>query len=167
MEDAVLQLSLEGRLRLALVDSVIGSTPPWFEASFRSAMCRYAKVSPEHALVIRPANIDYEGVREATLAVLQCQPDIQGILLSDNYLAQALLSTLQAQGHRPGVDVRVIGYGDTIFADQCRPKLSHYSLQLEEQVRFGLSALLEQIQCGSKYSPRHANLPPEYIARET
>jgi DNA-binding LacI/PurR family transcriptional regulator len=168
MEDAVLQLSLEGRLRLAFIDSVISPTsPPWFQASFKSAMCRHAKVSSKDALVIRPTDVAYEGVREATLAVLQRQPDVQGIVLSDNYLAQAVLNALQAEGRFPGKDVRVIGYGDTIFAEQCRPKLSHYSLRLEEQAGFGLDALLEQIQDKSSYQPRHANLAPKYIARET
>jgi DNA-binding LacI/PurR family transcriptional regulator len=167
MEDAVLRLSREGRPRLALIDTVIGATPAWVATSFKRAMHRHARVSPEDALLMRPVNVDYEGVRDATLTVLQRQPDVQGILLPDNYLAQAVLSALRVEGCRPGKDVRVIGYGDTVFADQCRPKLSHYSLRLEEQVRFGLNALLEQITGGSGYRPRHANLAPEYIARET
>jgi DNA-binding LacI/PurR family transcriptional regulator len=167
MEDAVLRLSREGRLRLALIDTVIGGRPAWVEPSFKRAMHRCAGVSPEHVLLVRPVNVDYEGARDATLTVLQRQPDVQGILLPDNYLAPAVLNALRVEGRRPGADVRVIGYGDTVFADQCRPKLSHYSLRLEEQVRFGLSALLEQIQDNSGYQPRHAYLAPEYIARET
>ena len=167
MEDAVLRLSREGRLRLALIDTVIGARAVWVEPSFKRAMHRSAGISSEDALLVRPVSADYEGVRDATLAVLKSQPDIQGIILPDNFLAPAVLNALRVEGRRPGDDVRVIGYGDTVFADQCRPKLSHYSLRLEEQVRFGLSALLEQIQGGSVYQPRHAYLAPEYIARET
>jgi len=167
VEDAMARLGREKRWRIALIDGVIGNTPAWLGTSFQSALSRHPEMRPVDSRPIRPANVDYEGVRDATLAVLQRQPDIQGILLPDNFLAQAVLNALQSEGRRPGKDVRVIGYGDTIFADQCRPKLSHYSLRLEEQVRFGLDALLEQIQGGAEYRPRHANLAPEYIARET
>ena len=167
MEDAVLQLIREGRLRLALADIVLGTPPAWIETSFKNAMHRHARVSPADALLIRPENVDYEGVRDATRALLQRQPDVQGIVVGDNYLAQAVLNALLAQGRHPGEEVRVIGFGDTIFADQCRPKLSHYSLRLDEQIRFGVDALIEQIESGSSYEPRHANLPPRYIQRQT
>ena len=96
----------------------------------------------------------------------QC-PEIEGIILTDNFLAQGVLNVLQTTARTPGKDVRVIGHGDTVLADQCHPKLSHYGLRVEEQVRLWTEALLEQIQDKSSYQPRHAMLPPEYIGRET
>jgi hypothetical protein len=110
---------------------------------------------------------DHETAQQATHEVLRRQPDVQGIVLTDNFLTQAILNALQAEGRRPGADVRVIGHGDAVFADQCRPRLSHYGLRLEEQVRLGTDALLEQIQGSPGYQPLHALLPPDYIARET
>ena len=166
-EAAVRQLTREGRTRIALVDTVFGPPAPGIKRSFKAAMRRYAQCPAREVLIIQPAHPNYETAQQATREVLRRQPDVQSIVLTDNFLAQAILNTLQAEGRRPGADVRVIGHGDTVFADQCRPKLSHYGLRLEEQVRLGTDALLEQIQGNPGYQPLHAMLLPEYIARET
>jgi DNA-binding LacI/PurR family transcriptional regulator len=166
-EAAVRQLTSEGRTRIALVDTVVGTKTPGVDRAFKTAMRRYARCPAREVVIVQAAPLNYETVQQATRDLLRRQPDVQGIILTDNFLAQGILNALQAEGRCPGADVRVIGHGDTVFADQCSPKLSHYGLRIEEQVRLGTDALLEQIQGGSDYHPLHAMLPPEYIARET
>ena len=73
----------------------------------------------------------------------------------------------EAIGRRPGVDLRVIGHGDTVFGEQCHPRLSHYSRRIEQQVRSGLEALLEQTEAPETYQPRRLNLTPAYLERDT
>jgi DNA-binding LacI/PurR family transcriptional regulator len=150
-----------------MLDTVIGPTTAHMEDAFRGAVSRGTRIPPDEVLVVRPARLDYEGVQEAVRALMDREPSLQGILLTDNFLAQGVLNALRAAGRRPGGDVRVLGYGDTVFADHCSPKLSHYSLRLEEQVQFGLEALLEQIEKGETYEPRHALLPPLCVGCET
>lgn len=166
-EDAVRRLTVEGRTRIALIDAAVGITLPCVERAFKAAMKRHAGRSGREAPAFRALPANYETACQAMNDALQRCPGLEGVILTDNFLAQGILNVLQANGRKPGADVRVVGFGDTIFADQCRPRLSHYSLQIEEQVRFGAEALLEQIQSGSAYTPRHAMLPPEYVARET
>lgn len=165
--DAVNRLVSEGRTRIAMLDTVIGPVSADMEESFRVALSRRTQPHPEGILAIRPMPLDYDGVHEAVHALLAREPELQGILLTDNFLAQSVLNALRTAGRRPGADVRVLGYGDTVFADQCRPRLSHYSLRLEEQVRFGLDALTEQIDKGASYEPRHALLAPLCVTCET
>lgn len=161
------QLSREGRSRIALIDNVI--TPPSIPniRAFEQAVKRDARLASELPLVVSPRSADYDSVRACTETLLREHPRLDGIILTDNFLAQPVLNALREQGRVPGRDVRIIGCGDTIFADRCSPKLSHYSLCIEEQVQIGLEMLMEQIQNRSKYRPRHARLPPKYIARET
>lgn len=167
VEDAVAQLSREGRRRIAMIDTVVSSANGWVQPAFAQALRHHPEVQPTDPVPLRPENVDYEGVRLATRSLLQRHPRVEALLLSDNYLAQAALTALLTEGRRPGEDIRVVGNNDTVFADQCRPRLSHYSLRLEEQVRFGLEALIDQVQQGASWQPRHALLAPEYVHRET
>jgi LacI family transcriptional regulator len=164
---AVRLLAGEGRRRIALIDTGVRVTAPEIGRSFKAAMRRHSGCLTRDILVVGGVPANYETAHQATCDVLRQKPEIQGIVLTDNFLAQSVLNALQANGRQPGTDVRVIGFGDTILADQCSPKLSHYSLLTEEQVNFGTDALLEQIQGGSAYQPRHAMFSPEYVARET
>lgn len=157
----------EGQTHIALIDIAIAPTFPNVIRSFRAAMKRYVGCPGRDVLVLRATPANYETVRQATCDILDRQPGVQALLLTDNFLAQSVLNALQLKGREPGKDIRVISYGDTVLADQCRPRLSHYGLLIEEQVRLGTEALLDQIHNGEDYQPLHLMLPPEYIARET
>jgi LacI family transcriptional regulator len=164
---AVQRLAGEGRTRIALVDTVVGTKTAGVDPAFKAAMRRYAGRPAREAVIVQPTPLNYETAQQATRDLFRRQPGMQGLVLTDNFLAQGILNAVQAEGRRPGADVRVIGHGDTVFADQCRPRLSHYGLRIEEQVRLGTDALLAQIQGKPGYQPLHVMLPPEYIARET
>lgn len=166
-EQVVQQLQAEGRRQIALVDTVITVMEAEFGGYFKAAMRRWAQVPARECIILQPQPCEYQSLYDATLKLLKSKPELQALFIPDNYLAQAVLNAAQAAGRQPGADLRVIGYGDTVFADQCHPRLSHYSRRIEEQVRFGLEALLEQIEHPDTYEPRHANLVPEYVPRQT
>ena len=140
--DAVRRMVAEGRTRIAMLDTVIGPVSADMEEAFRAAVSRASGMPSGGVLVLRPRRPDYEGVQDAVHDLLAREPGLQGLLLTDNFLAQGVLNALRTAGRRPGLDVRVLGYGDTVFADHCSPKLSHYALRLDEQARLGLDALL-------------------------
>ena len=164
---AVQQLHEEGRGCLAVVDSVVSVVPNAFRHQFARAMSRWYGTPPDDCLITTPAEYSFRGVYRATAEVLRARPEVDALILPDNYLAQAVLNGVESVGRTPGADLRVIGYGDTVFADQCHPRLSHYTRRIGEQVHFGLEALLEQIDAPDSYQPRHLNLRPDYLERET
>lgn len=164
---AVSTLVSEGHKRMALLDTVVGeSSPASYADGFAQAVTEQLKQDGE-ALVFRPADMSFGSVRRKTNEVLETLGDATALILTDNLYAQAVLDSLREREIQAGKDFRVIGHGDTVFADQCTPRLSHYGLRVREQVAFGLEALLEQVRDPGGYVPRHAKLPPQYVQRET
>jgi len=164
---AVRRLIDDGRRQLAVLDNVLTVMEAPFRSFYHQAMARWAGVPADQCLVVEPAEYSYQGVYDAAAALLRRRPDLDGLFLPDNYLAQPVLNAVLAAGRRPGADLRVIGYGDTVFAEQCRPRLSHYSRRIDEQVRYGVEALLEQIGAPQDYQPRQINITPGYVDGET
>lgn len=164
---AVRRLRRESRGLIAFVDTVIPVREPELSDYFREAMAGWGGVPATSCLVAEPTVRDYQGVFDVTDRLLREHPEVGALFLPDNFLAQAVLNAAQTAGRRPGADLRIIGYGDTVFADQCHPRLSHYSRRIAAQVRLGLQALLEQIETPDQYQPRHFNLQPDYVPRQT
>jgi len=117
--------------------------------------------------VFRAKRTDFESALEVTRKALDVRPNTAAILLTDNFYAEAVLHILKQRGKTPGKDCRIIGFGDTILADRIRPKLSHYSLQISEQVEFGLSSLLHEIKSTTSCTPQQKLFPAKYVQRET
>jgi len=108
-----------------------------------------------------------EDVRALTAAACDSVPRLDGLILYDTYYGGDAIETLRDRGITPGRSCRVIGLGDTLLADRTTPRLSHYGLRIEEQVSFGVEALLEAIANPREFKPRHLLCTPEYIPRET
>lgn len=157
----------EGRSQLVVVDTLVSVGPNAFRSHFAQTMERWYRSAAREAQIATPAEYSFRGVYHATQELLRARPEVDALLLPDNYLAQAVLNAVESVGRVPGDDIRVLGYGDTIFADQCQPRLSHYTRRIDEQVRFGLEALIEQINSPATYQPRHLHITPEYLQRET
>jgi len=164
---AVQQLRDGGRRHVVVVDTVVSVIPEELRGCFARAMSRWYGASPGDCLIVTPAEYSFRGVHRATADLLRARPELDALILPDNYLAQAVLNAIEAAGRAPGADIRVIGYGDTVFADQCHPRLSHYTRRIDEQVRFGLEALLEQVGAPETYQPRHLSITPRYAEGET
>lgn len=164
---AAQRMGAEGRSQLVVVDTLISVGPNAFRSHFVQAISRWYGPGAAEIQIAVPAENSFRGVYRATQELLRARPEVEALLLTDNCVAQAVLNALESVGRAPGDDVRVLGYGDTAFADQCHPRLSHYTRRIDEQVRFGLEALLEQINSPDTYQPRHLNATPEYLHRET
>ncbi len=164
---AVQRFRDEERKCPAVVDTVVSAVPEEFRAYFARAMSRWYGTLSANCLIVSPAEYSFRGVYRATVDVLHAHPELDAIILPDNYLAQAVLNATETAGRFPGADIRVIGYGDTVFAEQCQPRLSHYTRRIDEQVRFGVEALLEQINSPDTYQPRSLNVAPRYVEGQT
>jgi DNA-binding LacI/PurR family transcriptional regulator len=163
---ATRQLLREGRKRVFLIDTVIPRCPPSTIEGFAEGL---AAPSPRwlSKRILRPEVLSPECIRRSTRDFVRRSAPVEAIVLSDNYYAQAVLDALKSMRIRIGTGCRVIGYGDRIFAEQCSPQLSHYSLGLEEQVRFGIHALLMQIEQPQTYTPRRLDMTPTYVQLDT
>ena len=117
--------------------------------------------------VFRVERADFESALHITEHALADRPETSALLLTDNFYAEAVFHVLRQAGKEPGKDCRIIGFGDTTLADRISPKLSHYSLQIAEQVELGLASLLQEIQNPSSWTPQQTKLPAKYIQRET
>jgi LacI family transcriptional regulator len=99
---------------------------------------------------------------------LRALPRARAFLLADNLHGELFLHLLALAGRPPGRACHVLGFGDTVLAQRCRPALAHYSLQNEAQVRFCLATLF-QARTGAVAAPppQHELLPPLFIAGGT
>jgi len=165
-QHATKSLIREGHARIVFLDTVVGTCPRVYEQAFLDAV---AKESGKNGRewVFRPERASLSNMRRVTQEALARMKEVTALLLTDNFYAEAVLDVLHQHGIHAGKGCRVIGCGDTILADRCSPKLSHYGLRIEEQVAFGLDALIESIRTPSAYHPRHKAFGPEYIPRET
>lgn len=166
-ELAVQRLRGEDRKHVVVVDTVVSEVANAFRGYFAQAMARWYGLAADECQIVSPAEGSFRGVYRATADLLRARPEVEALILPDNYLAQAVLNAVETVGRAPGADLRVLGYGDTVFAEQCRPRLSHYTRRIDEQVRFAVEALLEQINSPETYQPRHLNITPGYIEGET
>ena len=102
-----------------------------------------------------------------TREAMDCVPKLNALVLTDNFFADAVMLALRERNIEPGRECRLIGLGDTILADRTRPRLTHYSLMVSEQVRFALDALFDEVKSGESYRPRRQIFIPSLVQRET
>lgn len=119
------------------------------------------------SLVLVPEETSLEGVMALTHRALQQYPAARAFLLTDNFLAEAVLVALRGRGLSPGKDCRVIGFGDMALAARCPPPLSHYDLRIAQQVRFGVDALITEIRDPKTFTPRCRLFKAAYIVGAT
>ncbi len=137
-----------------------------FRREFINAVSAHLEQGGNNRLY-RPEEMSLRGIRMLMEKIGVQEPRATAFVLSDNFYAEAVLDCLAQRGVRVGNDCRIVGFGDTILAERCRPKLSHYGLRIEEQVAFGLQALVEAIEHPKRFNPRQCKLPPRYIPGET
>ena len=166
-EDATRRLIRDGRRQVVFLDCEVHHTHlPEKQAGFlkgvRDELGRDGK-----RWMFASGGSSYDDVVSLTQKAVRRMPEARAFLLTDNFYAAAVEHALRREGLHPGADCRVIGFGDTALADRCTPRLSHYSLQVERQVEFGIGALLEEIQNPDAFQPRHQLFGPEFIERDT
>ncbi len=164
---AVALLAAEGRAQAALLDLDVGGS---YRRLKRSAFQREMTRRHGARAGARVFSMTVPHIEEAirvTHAALDRVPALDAFVLTDNFFADAVMLALRQRRREPGKDCRLIGLGDTILADRTRPRLTHYSLMVSDQVAFALEALLEQIASSEGASPRHCTFQPVLVPRDT
>ena len=165
-EKATALLISEGHREIVLLDIDPTQHSQLKTKAFTRTMAdRLGKDSRE--AVFKAERADFENALHVTEHALTDRPETSALLLTDNFYAEAVFHSLRRNGKEPGKNCRVIGFGDATLADRISPPLSHYSLQIAEQVELGLDSLLQEIEDPSSWTPRQAKLPAKYIQRET
>ena len=165
--DATRRLLHEGHRQIALLDCMANrSFLSVKKKAFLRAMRSELELKADGWVFVSPS-ASYGDAVALTEEAIRKLPDARAFLLTDNFYADAVQHALRRAGLRPGADCRVIGFGDAALADRCTPRLSHYSLQIERQVEFGVEALLEEMQNPGAYQPRHQLFGPEFVKRDT
>jgi len=163
---AASQLIDEGHPKVIFLDTIVDARVDDFKRGFINAVSTHLKQGGNNRLY-RPREMSLRGIRMLMERVSVQEPGATAFILSDNFYGEAVLDCLAQRGVRVGKDCRLVGFGDTILAERCRPRLSHYGLRIEEQVAFGLKALVEAIEHPKRFKPRQCKLPPHYIPGDT
>lgn len=160
------RLLAEGCSNLALVDTSGGPYAGIKSQAFLDVLARHGDNDGRRRIfaVDRPS---FGAASRAVERALSAFPRLDGLLLSDNFYAEAVFLALGARGVTPGRDCRVIGFGETDLAERCSPRLSHYTLRNRDQVAFAVAALCEQVGDFAASTPRRQLLDPEYVHGET
>lgn len=165
--EATRLLLKDGDRQVAFLDMDLGYNSSLKEAAFKQVVAEKLNTDAGPWMFRSESSYSHEHVLANIERALDQMPDNRAFLLADNFYANLVLYQMRLRGMRAGHNCRLIGYGETELADRCSPKLSHFSLRLEEQVDFAVKALFDQISNPSGYEPRHALLPPNYIRYET
>jgi DNA-binding LacI/PurR family transcriptional regulator len=94
----------------------------------------------------------YEGIftlesgEAAAQRLLDEYPDVDGIFVANDLMAQGALLTLRERGRRVPDDVAVIGFDDSIAATASRPTLTTVRQPVEEMAAEMTRLLLDQIE---------------------
>ncbi|MBN1673889.1 MAG: LacI family DNA-binding transcriptional regulator [Kiritimatiellae bacterium] len=165
--DAVTRLVGAGHRTMALLDCAVNPRfLPLKRKAFVGTVRRELHVNAADWVFV-PAEVSYPAMVALAQNAVQRMDGTRAFLLTDHLYADAVLYGLERSGLTPGRDCRVIGFGDSALADRCRPRLSHYGLQIEAQVEFCVHELLQQLGAPRGYRPRRRLLGPAYIERET
>lgn len=156
----------DGRSGIAMIKADPGSHWKTKEDAFLDTL-RKRRHEDGRRRVFDAADASFAGAIAATDKALKTFDRLEGLLLTDNFFGEAVVLALRNHGREPGRDCRIVGFGDTILADRCSPRLSHYTLCIEEQVDFSIKALFDYIRSPADYQPRHEVLVPKYVEAQT
>lgn len=128
----------QGRRRIAVLDTDIPQVHlATKEAAYRAAMNDHGL---EALPVRRPDRLTARGISEMTDALLTDEPELEAIIVTDNYFVTVVQLAL---GDR---DIRVMGYGDSAFATFAEPAIPTLSLPVAQLVESGLDWLLKAVE---------------------
>ncbi|MDL4863385.1 LacI family DNA-binding transcriptional regulator [Halomonas elongata] len=106
-----------------------------------------------------------EAARKAVSTLLAEQPDVDGIVFSNDVLALGAISQAQTQGIRIPDDIAVVGFGDMDFSNCCVPAISTVRPPREEIGDRVATSLLDRLQ-GKTVEPS-IDLGFELLVRES
>ncbi|WP_274379262.1 LacI family DNA-binding transcriptional regulator [Rhodophyticola sp. CCM32] len=99
----------------------------------------------------------------AILSERDC-PD--GIFCGNDWIAQGVYQALVEHGHRPGLDVKIIGYDNLFFSEYMAPPLTTINLPYRDMAQLAIELLLDA-ESQSSTGPRQVKLPCNLVPRES
>lgn len=109
---------------------------------FRAAMA-------SHGRAYVPAvegNFTHDGGESAMLALLRNDPDLDGLFVANDLMAQGAMLVLRDAGRRVPEDIAVVGFDDSVVALSTRPKLTTVRQPVEEMAAAMVRLLLTHIE---------------------
>lgn len=101
------------------------------------------------------------GVQSAAHRLIEAAPDIEGVLLTDNYFAPLVQTFLSGRA------IRLVGFGDQSFGECCEPRLTYMRLPVDELARTCVDHLLACVEEESAPEPLSQWVPCELVEGET
>lgn len=137
----------QGRRRIVVLDFDLPVNIHHAECltGYQEAM-RVAGLEPLPPAWIRPFTIP--GALRAVEELRAARPDLEAILLTDNYFAPVILHALKS------ATVQVLGYGDAGPTFHCDRPLSYAQFPIEAMVTSAIRMVLDQIHQGPAYVHR-------------
>jgi DNA-binding LacI/PurR family transcriptional regulator len=120
-------------------------------------------LTADHSVVCEPTRPQ---AREAAMALLTTDPDVDGIVCFSDVVAFGVLDAIADMGRTVGSDVRVIGFDDVHDAGLNRPSLSSVAVPARETGRRAAQLVLERA-AGSAEPTVREEFPIKLEPRET
>jgi DNA-binding LacI/PurR family transcriptional regulator len=131
-------------------------------SGFREAMARQG-----HGYVpSAEGDFTLAGGEKAMDLLLAQHPDLDGVFVANDVMAQGALLTLRERGRRVPADVAVVGFDDSRAATGCRPKLTTVRQPVEDMAAQMTRMLLEQIDRPER-PPASVIFDPRLVVRES
>ncbi|MEU8956267.1 LacI family DNA-binding transcriptional regulator [Streptomyces sp. NPDC048518] len=131
-------------------------------AGFRAAL--------EHAgtahVPIAEGGFTRESGAEAMARLLAGHPDLDGVFVANDLMAQGVCELLRERGRRVPQDVAVVGFDDSSVALTCRPPLTTVRQPVERMTAAMAGLLLEHVQ-GTRTEPTSLIFEPELVVRDS
>jgi DNA-binding LacI/PurR family transcriptional regulator len=131
-------------------------------AGFRDAMARHG-----HAPVPNETgNFTHDSGEAAMVRLLAAAPEVDGVFVANDLMAQGALGVLHRAGRRVPADVAVVGFDDSSPARSCRPQLTTVRQPVEDMGAEMARLLLAHIE-NPATPPRSVIFDPTLVIRES
>ena len=133
----------------------------------RLAAIREAMALHGHPYVaVAEGDFTLRGGEHAMARLLDEQPDVDGVFVANDLMAQGALLVLRERGRRVPEDVAVVGFDDSSAALACRPALTTVRQPVEEMAAEMTRLLLARITATEK-EPTSVIFEPSLVARDS
>ncbi len=126
-------------------------------AGYRDALAAAGRGIDDERVSI--ADFTLDGGRAAMAALLESDPNLDGVFAASDLMALGAMEVLRAAGRRIPDDVALVGFDDSPLAESAVPPLSSVRQPIEEMGREMTRLLLASL--------RHADGPPRRVVLDT
>ncbi|MEU1116829.1 MULTISPECIES: LacI family DNA-binding transcriptional regulator [unclassified Streptomyces] len=131
-------------------------------AGFRAALERAGAAH----VPIAEGGFTRESGADAMARLLAGHPDLDGVFVANDLMAQGVCELLRERGRSVPQDVAVVGFDDSSVALTCRPPLTTVRQPVERMTAAMAGLLLEHVQ-GTRTEPTSLLFEPELVVRDS